>query len=370
MSDLNNTKKNTRPNDYIISGYYGSGNFGDDLTLGCLLMHLKDKKGAVLSNNPERTYAPDNVEIIHRFSMKRINALMKETKVVLLGSGSILQDATSFRSFFYYYVIMRMAIHHKCKTMLYANGIGPIIRKQNLRRLKKLLQHIDCITVRDQDSYDFLAQLGCTKQVTLTADDSFSITREMIKPIIKDPKVFEKKLVGISFKIDPQTEEYRLDEIASALQKLADQHQLYYYMLPFHYEQDAKMLYALCEKLPNVSEFIDIAHKPEELVRYIAATDYQIFERLHGQILSTMLNIPFLPISYDLKISAFAQQVGLSDLQINHDDQSADLLIKKFEALLDRNEAIRDQLTRYTEQASQRVKINREKLLNLIEESK
>ena len=356
-----------RPYDYLISGYYGCENFGDDLTLECLMDHLKEKKGAVLTCNKKQTPLPEDVEMIHRFSMREINKRMKQTKVMLLGSGSILQDTTSFRSFFYYYVIMRMAIHNRCKTMLFANGIGPIIRKSNLLRLKKLLKHIDCITLRDEKSYKFLNHIGFYDNIYLTADDSFSISKENIDP--QSPcTMAERKIVGVNLKIPHETPDAQISSLADGLFYLAQKHNLFYYLIPFHYEQDFKSLSRLSSMLPNTSYLINEMQKPKEIIRYIAAADYQIFERLHGQILSTIMGIPFLPISYDLKISSFAHQVGIETYLLEHQNLCKESLIANFEKIIEDQAIIKQKLINYSEKAKMNVNVNKEKLIQLIEE--
>ncbi len=357
-----------RPYDYMISGYYGCENFGDDLTLGCLMEHLEGKSGTVLTCNKAQTLLPKNVEMIHRFSMREINKRMKQTKVMLLGSGSILQDATSFRSFFYYYVIMRMAIHNRCKTMLFANGIGPIIRKSNLLRLKKLIKHIDCITLRDEDSSKFLNDLGLNNHIFLAADDSFSICKENIKAASHYDVEPSKKIVGVNLKIPHETPDTQISSLADGLFYLAQKYNLYYLFIPFHFEQDYPSLSRLSAMLPNTSLLIKEIQNPKEIMSYIASADYQIFERLHGQILSTILEIPFLPISYDLKISSFAHQVGIENYLLEHQNLCKETLVAAFEKIIEEQDIMQKKLISYNDKAKKMVKINKEKLIQLIEE--
>lgn len=361
-------KNDKRPNDYLLSGYYGCNNFGDDLTLECLMNHLSEKKGAVLTCNPAKTHVSSGIDIIHRFSMYEIHKLMRKTRVFLMGCGSIFQDTTSFRSFIYYYVVMRMAFFNRCKTMLYANGIGPITRKGNVRRMKYLLKRIDCITVRDKDSYDFLKEIGGGNNVYLAADDSFSYAIPEIQPITPPKAAEGKKICGLNLMISENASSEYLSALSDALSALAKKHNLYYYVLPFHYEQDYKMLKKLADMMPNTAKFIEDANTPNQIISYIAAADFQIFERLHGQILSTILGIPYLAINYDLKIAAFARQAGIEEYLLNIENLDKEHLIYAFEKIMEHQEHFCNQLKNYSKVAKERVCLNRENLLKLIEE--
>ena len=368
-ANMNNNSKSKRPYDYLLSGYYGCENFGDNLTLECMMHHLRGKKGGILTCDLSRTSVPQEVKKIHRFSMKEISRTMKETKVFLMGCGSLFQDATSFRSFFYYYVVFRMALRNRCKTMLYANGIGPITRKSNLLRLKYILKRADCVTVRDQKSYDFLMSIGCKDRVYLTADDSFSYPIEELKPIAPPKEAEGRRIVGFNLRIATDMNQNELKALAETLSALAEKHHLYYYFIPFHYEQDSKNLWRIAELIPKISKFIGDSASPSQLLPYIASAEIQIFERLHGQILSTILGVPYLPISYDPKITAFAHQVGMDPYLLDHQNLDHQSLIDAFEKVLKDREIIQEKLNNYTKTAREKVRLNRDNLLKLIEEN-
>lgn len=355
-----------RPLDYMISGYYGSDNFGDNLTLSCLMRHLTGRRGSVLTHNVQNTSVPDGVQKIHRFSLWQIRKAMKKTKVFLLGSGSILQDATSNRSLFYYYFIMKMAVRYHCKTLLYANGIGPITRPGNRRRTAAILNKMDLITVRDTDSIALLEQLGITRPAILTADDSFSYYFADCSPLPPPREAEGRTVVGINFKMDPN--DTALGPIADALRTLAEAHGLFYCLIPFHHAQDEPVLRALHRLLPEISYLAKSTDDPQLLIRHVAAGSFQIFERLHGQIMATMLNTPYLPISYDPKIVALNAQMGISDYMLNHDDRSFAQLVPAFERILADQEIIRQRLADYTRDARERAQLNQKYLNQMITE--
>ena len=87
-----------------ISGYYGFENFGDEAILSVLAKELKSRghNVTVFSKNPRFTSAKLGVNSVYTFSLKSIINTLKNCDVLISGGGSLLQDATSLKSLFYY----------------------------------------------------------------------------------------------------------------------------------------------------------------------------------------------------------------------------------------------------------------------------
>lgn len=88
---------------------------------------------------------------------------MKQAKMHIFGGGSLLQDVTSSKSLKYYLMIIALAESCGLKTMLYANGIGPIRKRADRRLTARILNRVDLITLRDDKSDEELKKLGVTK---------------------------------------------------------------------------------------------------------------------------------------------------------------------------------------------------------------
>ena len=70
-----------------------------------------------------------------------------------------------------------MALHYKKPVMLYANGIGPVSKSKNRRRVQAVVSKADCITLRDADSLQELEQMGVRSDaMTVTADPEMNWT--------------------------------------------------------------------------------------------------------------------------------------------------------------------------------------------------
>ncbi|MCL2352826.1 MAG: polysaccharide pyruvyl transferase CsaB [Firmicutes bacterium] len=169
-----------KPVDVVISGYYGFKNSGDDYLLKAIIEGLRGLRPAisvvVLSRRPEDTRKIYGVEAVNRFNFPAVGALLKKTSLLVTGGGSLIQDETSTQSLLYYLWVINAAGKRGCRNMLYANGIGPVLRPKNARRAAKALNKVDLITLRDEQSLAELKKFGVTNpEIAVTADPVFSL---------------------------------------------------------------------------------------------------------------------------------------------------------------------------------------------------
>ena len=166
--------------DILISGYHGFKNSGDEALLFAILNTLRKIRPeldvTVLSKTPEETTRVYGVKSIFRYNYFKIKKEMKASNMLLFGGGSLLQDVTSCKSILYYLAVIFLAQRSGMKTMLYANGVGPITKKWNRRLAKWILNRVDLITLRDDKSDIELKNLGVNRpKIIITADPAFTI---------------------------------------------------------------------------------------------------------------------------------------------------------------------------------------------------
>ena len=113
---------------YLISGYYGFGNAGDEAILRAIVRNLREcdpeAQLTVLSARPELTAREHSVEAVRRTDLLRIAACMRRADLFISGGGGLLQDVTSSRSLLYYLSLIRLAQLQRCPTMIFANSMG------------------------------------------------------------------------------------------------------------------------------------------------------------------------------------------------------------------------------------------------------
>jgi len=77
---------------------------------------------------------------------------LENSNAFISGGGGLLQDKTSLRSLIYYTTLINIAKSLKKKTIIFAQGIGPLNKNISKGIIKKTLNKVDLITVRDEES--------------------------------------------------------------------------------------------------------------------------------------------------------------------------------------------------------------------------
>ncbi len=152
----------------LLLGYYGYGNFGDEVSARAIRDSLVSQGHAVTvicaqSRRLRSVYGAHCVGR-HRFSA------LWQSGALLLGGGSVLQDETSLRSLCYYLFWIALAKARGLRVLLYANGIGPIRSSLGRRLTARVLRGVR-ILCRDDASLAYCAALGldCARCADATA---------------------------------------------------------------------------------------------------------------------------------------------------------------------------------------------------------
>lgn len=289
-----------RPNDVLISGYYGFENTGDDSLLKAIVSNLKRQKPditiTVLSVNPEKTASLYGVNSVYRYNIPKIARLLKRTRLLISGGGSLLQDVTSTKSYRYYSMIIKMALLRGAKVMIYSNGIGPLKNRRNRADCVKFLNRVDKITLRDENSYKELADMGVKKEISVTADPAFSLE---FNP---DAKASEKPYFVVSLRKWKRLPKNFVENIASACKKINAEFGYEPIFIPMQNKLDMDILKATASacggKIAKGAESI------EDLIGCIKNSRFVIGMRLHSLIYALNANVPVIALSYDPKIDA------------------------------------------------------------------
>lgn len=305
----------------LISGYYGFNNAGDDTVLYGIISSLKNHDPqvdlAVLSNNPKETEQLFGITAFNRWNIKEITRELKQADLLLMGGGSLLQDATSPRSVIYYLGIVTLAKLLKKPVVFYAQGIGPITKNFSKQLIKMIVDKVDIITVRDHQSGEDLKSLGVKKApIHVTADPALIIPPSQIPLEIGESITAEyhvdnkKKTVGISVR-DWKNEKRYKKEIA----KMADQFismDWNVIFIPMQYPSDVSASKEILKEMNNTGAvLIEKQLGFKEIISLIGNMDFVLGMRLHSIILAAVMNVPFVGISYDPKIDRFVERIGM-----------------------------------------------------------
>ena len=286
-----------KPTKIVLCGYYGCGNLGDEMILGAILTQIKE------------SHPHADIRILKNKSFISNARKMTGAELFIFGGGSILQNATSNASLFYYLGIIHLSrLLCKRKIML-SNGIGPIIERKIpqkilLRFLARAINHFDFISVRDTDSQKLLKKLLPHRKIHLVPDPALIEFAKINQRLINSPCgtsndaffVFCPHANSIKkAKIDPQTIEKSLSEL-SALYRARLK------IVIFNEKEDLTFAKSLAKHLENAE--IITPHTQNEAARALSGAKFVISSRYHASLLAISLGLPTLSVSTDPKITA------------------------------------------------------------------
>ncbi|RPK25865.1 polysaccharide pyruvyl transferase CsaB [Paenibacillus xylanexedens] len=321
----------------VISGYYGFRNSGDEAVLKSILTALEEEsqrsnitiEPIVLSGDPESTTAMYGVRSVHRMKLKEVREALKESDGLISGGGSLLQDATGLKSIPYYLGVIKLAQWLKKPTFIYAQGIGPVNRKIFNPMIKSVFKACTYVSVRDEQSADYLRGLGLQwNQIHVVPDPVMGLPLPEAKvesgagAVSADASTQANRVepstrghtklpvIGVSVRFW-ESDRKELTAIAAGLKKLCSKRAVHLRFLPFHLPVDEQASRFLMEMLGDVTSKgseISITQDltdPQLMLEEVSNCDLVIGMRLHSLIYAASQYVPPVGISYDPKIDQF-----------------------------------------------------------------
>ena len=356
--------------DFVLGGYYGYGNIGDDALMFSVIGNILQKKGDVkirlLTKNPKKQqrrldgfYA--NIAAAQRFNFLGVKKAIKKSKALVFGGGTLLQDATSGRSFGYYSWLLKTAQKLGKKTILYANGIGPLYEDKNKEKTKLLMQKITFAMIRDKNSYDYLAEMGIeTQKLRLTEDEAMTVGENShLNSYKKDFKEFIKgEYIVISVRKQKHRSVEFLEKFSAAVNAICRENGLIPVYLAMHPKEDGKISEYLAALNKN-AYLADVGGDISKALAIVRSAEAVIAMRLHALIFAAVFNVPMIGIAYDPKVRSFLGSIYGSDAYtcpLNNFSKEA--LTDKFNSLMSSKEETKAQIETAASQQLQKAKEN------------
>lgn len=305
---------------FLVAGYYGFGNAGDELILRSILGHLKKLQGenriGVLSNNPKKTEAEHLVTAINRWLPWKVLKAILQCDILIFGGGGLLQDRTGSIGLWYYLSILWLALFFKRKIVVCAIGVGPLQSRFNKFLVARTLNCIDELAVRDQGSLLELQRFSVIKKAEVVSDPVLAL------PIFpRDGKISSKTHPRIGMVVRSLLQSENSDRLGSkrkrlfterlshSISKLAEKIDARISLIPFHPDKDSLVTKELLQKLNGKADLIQW-NNLDELILFFSQMDFVVSMRLHGVILSALMAIPSVGIAVDPKIDHFLKEIS------------------------------------------------------------
>lgn len=290
---------------FVLSGYFGFKNFGDEAILSVLVKKLKQDKHrlTIISSDPKYTMKQfKHIRSVYTFKILDIIGAISKSDILISGGGSLLQDVTSIKSLIYYLFIIFLGLILGKKVIIFAQGIGPIKSPIGQFLTKELLKHCTYVSVRDTKSFELLKNWHVNAD--LLCDPIFSTE-------ISETK--KRDVVAVQLRNFRTMSEDFIDRLAQKIVSEFPNKPIEIYSF-----QDSIDL-EICQKLEKSLRLLDNNIKVtlysgltnDEIVEKISQVKYLIAMRFHAIIIGLLANTQILSINYDIKVEKISKEFGL-----------------------------------------------------------
>ena len=303
----------------VMSGYYGFSNAGDDAILqsihGGILAASDDIQVTVLSHDPEQTRRQYGLDAVYRFDLVQVGRALRRCDALLSGGGSLLQDRTSTRSLLYYLMVIRWAKKLGKPVMLYANGIGPVTKPENRKKVKQTVELANVVTLRDRASAQELRDMGVKHpELHITADPVFNLVpadadrgRELL---VKAGLPGGRKFAAVSVRDWPAARQFpqQAARLCDHLHRTYGLETVFLLMQP---AADRETTEQVRRAMESPSYLLDVPATPSELMAVLGQAELCVAMRLHTLIFAARMAVPTVGLVYDPKVDSYLKELDL-----------------------------------------------------------
>ena len=287
---------------FVLSGYFGFKNFGDEAILSVLVNKLQADRSriTIISSDPEYTKSLyKHIRCVKTFDFQNIIASVYKSDFLISGGGSLLQDVTSLKSLLYYLIIIFIALFLRKKVIIFAQGIGPINSVTGQFLTKILLKNCYYVSVRDKKSSELLHNWGINAD--LLCDPIFSV---------KIPDAEKNKTLAIQLRNCKSMNNDFLDRLADSVCRNFPDYKVEIYSFQDsidyeickNFEQNLKMLNS------DIQTVIYNNLTNHEIVEHLSKVQYLISMRFHAIIIGLLSGAKTLAVNYDIKVEKIAKE--------------------------------------------------------------
>jgi polysaccharide pyruvyl transferase CsaB len=287
----------------VLCGYYGAGNGGDEALLASMLEILPPNvKPLVLSANPQQTQKRYGVAAIDRKSLNVVKALRK-SKALILGGGSLIQDATSVRSALYYAGLVGLAEQFGLQTIAIGQGIGPLNQQLTQWVAQRAFGACSALSVRDKASAFILQDWSIS---CMMAPDPVWNLAAVPLPELSD---LPTPRIAVTLREHRDLTPERLQVLIQALTELQQATNSLVLIVPFQ-ASDVAIAQQIHTQLPEHSLVI-ILEDPRQLKGVFQGVHLAIGMRYHSLIMAASEGCRCFALSYDPKIDQLMEDLEI-----------------------------------------------------------
>jgi polysaccharide pyruvyl transferase WcaK-like protein len=351
-----------------LLGFIGSMNLGDEAINQSILKSFasSDYHLRILSLNPIQTEELvekallKNYEIININNHKAVRDSIRTCDLFLCGGGGIIQDQSSIYNLPYFIRFISFAKKNNRKVMLYGVGVGPLYSSFSKLLVRKYLNKVDKVTVRDMRSKEILLENGVRETlIEVTADPALSLEAPEVYNLNLRPHnrvivvclrhwfdIYRALPVKVAFLVNKISKinkkrknlyDHFISEISKALDHFIETHNDQIVLFPYWVGRDSKVNRDIYNTIGYKEDVViwDKEVDPLTALSIINNADLVLGMRLHSIIYAANLGKRIVAVNYSPKVKNFLEMVLnkdlISNIMINPSAFSSEELITKME---------------------------------------
>lgn len=293
----------------LVLGYYGFGNFGDEIILSAVQSELAavDCEAAFAVHKPTQygSQSCPRHSLVDRDSAMAMSRALRSSECVMLGGGGLIQDATSWRSSLYYLGIPFLGAVERKALVSYAQGIGPISSLTTRHLVGRVFDRMKLIDVRDAESRSLLVACGVRSQnIHVSCDAGLSFLVAAHGPLLPLDHHTPVIIACVNGRFGWSSE-----NTASFLDCLASYFAARVNLVVLFPKADLDFTREVQKRLLTGSDVI-VSPSAQDLLQLCDMTILTVAGRYHMAVAAVASRSPLIALAYDPKLLNLAHALG------------------------------------------------------------
>lgn len=308
---------NPNKKNILLVGFYGAPNLGDELMLETILEYLKAVKNKritiMLADNPNYNIDKyDDVSFIHYpVSLLDYNVLAEKFDYIIFGGGAIVDDSKYDETKSYQHdlgtIFIKLAIRaiaFKKKVISIGLSSNKSLKSEEyINKLEHIIRNSEYFSVRDEFSKNYLTSRignGIEEKIFLVNDIVFANPKIKNRIIDVRKKHDDIVNVGIVYIANNNNKE----KLKTIIKSVKEQYKNVIINLISFYDYcncDIRFYEAVINDIGaaniNIIKYTDTM---DDIIEIYEKNDIIIGLRYHAVLLAYLLNIPCIPVCYDI----------------------------------------------------------------------
>lgn len=273
--------------------------------------------------------------------------LIKSMDLLIIGAGNFIIDISIdvFKGpipLIWWYI--HIAKLYEKKVFLYGFSTAPLNSEYGQLLTKEIVNKSDVITVRDNDSKQYLKSLGLNKNIIVLPDPTLGVgignnTIDFLhgkdKTLLADNVKFTIALGlrSLNFLKDKGENVYK--EIITFINNHPDYRFIFIPQSTYFEDNDIELAQNIANKINNNIELHIVGHRytPKELIKIYSLCDITLAIRLHSAVFSQIANTPAIAVNYLPKVKSYMKDFGTLEQIIELEQISAAKISEKIIAI-------------------------------------